>query len=173
MNSYANATGNHLLKRASNAYALMTASFTSSNHGIMLFPSQYKSRALVLCLVVALFYFLVSSYSDRENLLQCSDVIHKSNQQSLLQFCCSSWWWMNQSCASFDAIRKAIMSHYNPSPWYVSSLLPFKDRVPLDAVTLGPLLTDADSLQWRHNGRDSVSNHQHHYCLLNRLFRRI
>ena len=26
------------------------------------------------------------------------------------------------------------------------------------------------SLQWRHNGRDSVSNHQPHDCLLNRLF---
>ena len=28
------------------------------------------------------------------------------------------------------------------------------------------------SLQWRHNGRDGVSNHQHHDCLLNHLFRR-
>ena len=28
------------------------------------------------------------------------------------------------------------------------------------------------SLLWRHNGRDSVSNHQPHDCLLNRLFRR-
>ena len=28
------------------------------------------------------------------------------------------------------------------------------------------------SLPWRHNGRDSVSNHQPHDCLLNRLFRR-
>ena len=27
-------------------------------------------------------------------------------------------------------------------------------------------------LQWRHNGPDSVSNHQPHDCLLNRLFRR-
>ena len=27
-------------------------------------------------------------------------------------------------------------------------------------------------LQWRHNGRESVSNHQPHDCLLNRLFRR-
>ena len=27
-------------------------------------------------------------------------------------------------------------------------------------------------LQWRHNGPDSVSNHQPHHCLLNRLFRR-
>ena len=26
------------------------------------------------------------------------------------------------------------------------------------------------ALQWRHNGRDSVSNHQPHDCLLNRLF---
>ena len=28
------------------------------------------------------------------------------------------------------------------------------------------------TLWWRHNGRDSVSNHQPHDCLLNRLFRR-
>ena len=28
------------------------------------------------------------------------------------------------------------------------------------------------SLQWRHNGRDCVSNHQPHDCLLNHLFRR-
>ena len=27
------------------------------------------------------------------------------------------------------------------------------------------------ALQWRHNGRDSVSNHQHRDCFLNRLFR--
>ena len=27
------------------------------------------------------------------------------------------------------------------------------------------------SLQWRHSGRDGVSNHQPHDCLLNRLFR--
>ena len=25
---------------------------------------------------------------------------------------------------------------------------------------------------WRHNGRDGVSNHQPHHCLLNRVFRR-
>ena len=28
------------------------------------------------------------------------------------------------------------------------------------------------SLRWRHNRHDSVSNHQPHHCLLNRLFRR-
>ena len=30
-----------------------------------------------------------------------------------------------------------------------------------------------EALQWRHNGRDGVWNHQPHDCLLNRLFRRI
>ena len=34
------------------------------------------------------------------------------------------------------------------------------------------LFREIASLQWRHNGRDSVSNHQPHDCLLNRLFRR-
>ena len=29
-----------------------------------------------------------------------------------------------------------------------------------------------NALRWRHNERDSVSNHQPHDCLLNRLFRR-
>ena len=28
------------------------------------------------------------------------------------------------------------------------------------------------ALQWRHNGRDSLSNHQPHDCLLNSLFKR-
>ena len=32
-------------------------------------------------------------------------------------------------------------------------------------------LLHGDTLQWRHNGRDSVSNHSPHHCLLNRLFR--
>ena len=31
---------------------------------------------------------------------------------------------------------------------------------------------NSQTLQWRHNGHDSVSNHQPHDCLLNRLFRR-
>ena len=35
-----------------------------------------------------------------------------------------------------------------------------------------PFLLLPGSLLWRHNGRDGVSNHQPHDCLLNRLFRR-
>ena len=33
-------------------------------------------------------------------------------------------------------------------------------------------VTQLTASQWRHNGCDDVSNHQHHHCLLNRLFRR-
>ena len=35
-----------------------------------------------------------------------------------------------------------------------------------------PICCALVSLQWRHNGGDSVSNHQPHDCLLNRWFRR-
>ena len=34
------------------------------------------------------------------------------------------------------------------------------------------IATQYCALQWRHNGRDGVSNHQHHDCSLKRLFRR-
>ena len=44
-----------------------------------------------------------------------------------------------------------IMSHYKPS-WHGNG--------------------HRWALRWRHNGRDNVSNHQSHDCLLNRLFRR-
>ena len=36
----------------------------------------------------------------------------------------------------------------------------------------GTAFTSKCSLRWSPNGRDSVSNHQPHHCLLNRLFRR-
>ena len=49
--------------------------------------------------------------------------------------------------------------------WWCSSI---GDSPP--SVLLNP--TTRQSLQWRHNDRDGVSNHQPHDCLLNRLFRR-
>ena len=39
-------------------------------------------------------------------------------------------------------------------------------------IVLWRNIVPGNSLQWRYNGRDSVSNHQPHDCLLNRLFRR-
>ena len=43
------------------------------------------------------------------------------------------------------------------------------DKMACDILTM---LSNAFSIQWRHNERDGVSNHQPCYCLLNRLFRR-
>ena len=36
---------------------------------------------------------------------------------------------------------------------------------------ISPIFSRLLSLQWHHNGRDSVSNHQPHDCFLNRLLR--
>ena len=46
--------------------------------------------------------------------------------------------------------------------------------LPSNAVMWRGIVGGVDlSLQWRHNGRDSVSNQQPHDCFLNRLFRQI
>ena len=39
-------------------------------------------------------------------------------------------------------------------------------------ATINQIHVDKYALQWRHNGLDGVSNHQHHHCLLNLVFRR-
>ena len=44
--------------------------------------------------------------------------------------------------------------------------------VPLSSSSLKLNGGLAEALQWPHYGRDSISNHQPHDCLLNRLFRR-
>ena len=41
-----------------------------------------------------------------------------------------------------------------------------------ETILQGSMPYKSASLHWRHNGHDSVSNHQLHDCLLNRLFRR-
>ena len=38
-------------------------------------------------------------------------------------------------------------------------------------VKWSAILLHVNTLQWRHNGLDGVSNHQPHHCLLSRLFR--
>ena len=65
--------------------------------------------------------------------------------------------WMPQDLFKDDSTLVQVMAwcyqitrHYL-NHWWLSSIL---------------------SLQWRHNGHDSISNHQPHDCLLNHLFRR-
>ena len=42
----------------------------------------------------------------------------------------------------------------------------------ISAIFLSPNCMYHQTLQWRHDERDGVSNHQPHHCLLKRLFRR-
>ena len=62
-------------------------------------------------------------------------------------------------------------------PWYVIKYCEVRGSNPTDILS-PHLSVDIQtkehiiSLHWRHNDHDSVSNHQPHGCLLNRLFRR-
>ena len=59
--------------------------------------------------------------------------------------------------------------------WYPESSLGSRSARPFVALLRGchgPLLDKDPTLRWRHNGLDSVSNHQPHDCLLNRSFGR-
>ena len=42
----------------------------------------------------------------------------------------------------------------------------------MDINVLPGYMLEHNALHWRHNGRDSVSNHQPHDCLFNRLYQR-
>ena len=66
------------------------------------------------------------------------------------------WWW-------------GVTWHYSHRGPVISS---FADLFKIHIVFHISYYSHFISLQWRHNGRDSVSNHQPHDCLLNRLFRR-
>ena len=58
-----------------------------------------------------------------------------------------------------------------PRAHQLTSVIPALDPTqPSRSTAPDPLM--CYSLRWRHNGYDSVSNHQPHGCLLNRLFRR-
>ena len=53
-----------------------------------------------------------------------------------------------------------------------SQLRPFRTCI-IDIMHVPGSIVVVRSLQWRHNGRNNVSNHQTHDCLPNGLFRRI
>ena len=62
-------------------------------------------------------------------------------------------------------------------PSYLHNGISYTGKIPWDWNTGLELIRRAGcgrpgTLRWRHNWRNSVSNHQPHHCLLNRLFRR-
>ena len=67
----------------------------------------------------------------------------------------------------------ASPSHQQPRNWVrkIGRLFSYKKTFS-SACTISVLRKYNNTLWWRHNWHDSVSNHQPHDCLLNRLFRR-
>ena len=75
-----------------------------------------------------------------------------------------------------QGILGEIMCNFSGSTVPADGLAPLGARPSAGTVMTksGPLhMWDQHcTLRWRHNGCDSISNHQPHDCLLNRLFRR-
>ena len=62
-----------------------------------------------------------------------------------------------------------IALHYNVVSHWLGA---YTNRFLRLHIVTGVKAKQIKVLQWRHNRNDSVSNHQHHDCLLSRLFRR-
>ena len=73
-----------------------------------------------------------------------------------------SLWWSEHH--QFWAIAK-----FSGDQWYNAEGYEQKRSV-LNYKTYQNVSRVHNSLRWRHYGRDGVSNHQPHHCLLNRLF---
>ena len=107
-------------------------------------------------------------------------LIQLYNQQSRIHDILCSITTRSQMCCTIDKVAYIIyLIMLKPSPyshlvfvikylirtikgkffWYI--------KISIQSSPFHP-----NTLQWRHNGRDGVSNHQPHDCLLNRLFRR-
>ena len=75
-------------------------------------------------------------------------------------------------------LHSSAYMHCNTGPELVYRFLQISDHlmVPNHLQALCWLQTTiynyCDPLQWRHHGRDRVSNHRRLHCFLNRLFRR-
>ena len=79
----------------------------------------------------------------------------------------------------FDAQRSNMMFRYGAENLQIDRLVQERRNSIANALELRLSCTNplrwwcihSSPLRWRHNGRDSVSNHQPRDCLLNRLFR--
>ena len=94
----------------------------------------------------------------------CTRITHI--QISLGNIGLSIWW-------SFFPICDCLSQNLLKQPCTISRThYQDMDGIEFDhCIVVAQVLGELSSY-WRHNGRDSVSNHQSHDCLLNRLFRR-
>ena len=63
----------------------------------------------------------------------------------------------------------SLLTHATRPQWDIVGV--FESAFRYVDVIWAPLCLKSNTLQWRHNDYDSVSNHQPHDCLLGRLFR--
>ena len=82
-------------------------------------------------------------------------IMSKTNLDSTIAW---KYFWSNYLLNTLNAKNSA--GNWNVFPWTTRTSI---------SPTIGKLCINA--LRWRHTGRDSVSHHQPHGCLLNRLFR--
>ena len=80
--------------------------------------------------------------------------------------------WINLPIKVNDILSSYLKIYTNWSLWLGTAKLRFRFFNLFRNILYLITKWYSSSLQWRHNGRDGVSNHQPHDCLLNRLFRR-
>ena len=73
----------------------------------------------------------------------------------------------------YESIYQKIPVQSDDLSTYVpESGIRYRDKKLHPTLSVGCSYLSLPSLQWRHNGHDSVSNHQQHDCLFKCLFRR-
>ena len=77
---------------------------------------------------------------------------------------------MSDRCRTFEVVVLGAMSCYIICRVYSIRIRQSHNQSLLDVMCRTPL--EVLTLQWRHNGRDGVTNHQPQDCFLNRLFGR-
>ena len=110
------------------------------------------------------------------NFTGCTVILDKHNAISLGNDCLG----IKNSISRLDLLSKNTCHYIDQFEWrYIVQKLHTMihshrnregDTSKFASTVLRPI--SFNLLQWRHNGRDGVSNHQPHDCLLNRLFRR-
>ena len=74
---------------------------------------------------------------------------------------------------TINAITSSCVPHsHHTYPRVYSNQTPWGEHKSIPTRLAYLLYQTLSTLPWRHNDHDSVSNHQPHGCLLNRLFRR-
>ena len=113
--------------------------------------------------------------------MKCHDFLHAEILVPLR--CARQLWWRHISfgrsqgiLSLFFLLKDSECLSFLDSKWpFVRNEQPYKNMETqwCHMRVIAPQIAgDSTTLQWRHNGHDSVSNHQPLDCLLDRLFRR-